>query len=43
MKVITIWSIESKLHTTYANRNNLDDVSQAPLTVTVDMLLSMAE
>ena len=27
MKVITIWSIENKLHTTYANRNKLDDVT----------------
>ena len=41
MQVITIWSIESESHTTYANSNNLDDVSQAPLTIIVDLLLSM--
>ena len=43
MQVIIVWSIENKSHTAYANSNNLDDVSQALLTITVDLLLSMAE
>ena len=51
MQVITIWSIESESHilpiptaiTLNSRCSWADDVSQAPLTITVDLLLSMAE